>query len=100
MAHFPYKAGDWLATCDQCGRKCYASELTKRWDNLMVHRDPSKGCFETRHPQDFVRAVPDQKPLPWTRKEPADIDLVVDYDEQFTEAEYAQIPNGTFGDYS
>lgn len=63
-----YKPGDWFAICDQCGRRAFASEMVKRWDNRMVHKDPSKGCFETRHPQDFVRAIgPDPKPLPWTR---------------------------------
>lgn len=63
-----YKHGDWYAICDQCGRRAFASQMTKRWDNKMVHKDPSMGCFETRHPQDFVRAVgPDPKPLPWTR---------------------------------
>lgn len=99
MANFPYKAGDWLAICDQCGRRAYASQMTKRWDGLMVHADEAFGCFETRHPQDFVRAIPDNQPLPWTRPEVADTEVVVDYDEQFTEAAYAQIPAGTFGNY-
>lgn len=51
------------AICDVCGFKYYHHELRERWDGQMV-------CdvdFETRHPQEFVRAVPDQKPLPWTR---------------------------------
>ncbi len=35
--------------------------------------------FETRNPQEFVRAVPDGKPLPWSRPPPEDIELVIDY---------------------
>lgn len=93
---FPYKAGDWLAICDQCGRQAYASQLIKRWDNLMVHSDSSEGCFETRHPQDFVRAVPDSPPLPWTRPGGADSEIEVSYIAAATGAAYAQIPEGTF----
>lgn len=63
-----YKHGDWLAICDQCGRRAFASELTDRWDGKKVHRHEKYGCFETRHPQDFVRAPgPDPKPVPFTR---------------------------------
>jgi hypothetical protein len=59
-----YRHGEWLAHCDVCQRRYYASELRKRWDNLMVCKED----FETRHPQDFVRSTgPDPKPLPWTR---------------------------------
>jgi hypothetical protein len=62
-----YRSGDWYAICDQCGLRGWASEMVKRWDGMMVHAAPHHGCFEHRHPQDFVRAVPDNKPLPWTR---------------------------------
>ena len=75
MSKFPWKSGDWLAVCDQCGMKAFASQLTKRWDGYMVHKEERFGCWETRHPQEFVRAVPDNHPLPWTRPEPADLDI-------------------------
>jgi hypothetical protein len=39
----------------------------------MVHREPQFGCFETRHPQDFVRSKPDDMSVPWTRVEAADV---------------------------
>ena len=69
MSYDPtYKAGDWLAVCDSCGKKLKASELQKRWDGFMVCSDD----FELRHPSDFIRTPQDQKPLPWTRPEPAD----------------------------
>lgn len=95
-----YKSGDWHVICDQCGLKTYASEVVKRWDGRIVHIDPNYGCMETRHPQEFVRAVKDQQPLPFTRPEPADGEVEVSYISQVTDAEYAQIPTGTFGDYS
>ena len=67
MKSTSWKSGDWWAICDQCGRKGYASQMTKRWDGRMVHTNPDMGCFETRHPQDFVRSRPDSQRVPWTR---------------------------------
>lgn len=74
--------------CDRCGFKYKNHELRKEWTGLMV----CEYCWELRHPQDFVRARPDQKPLPWTRPQPTDIDVGVDInaDTQTT------IPDGTF----
>lgn len=63
------KLGDWNAICDSCGRKFKASQLRKRWDGFMVCKDD----WEPRHPQDFVRAVPDRQAVPWVRPEPEDI---------------------------
>lgn len=62
-----YKPGDWNAICDRCGFKFKASELIEDWQGFRV-------CvhdFETRHPQDFVKAVRDKIYVPWTRIEPA-----------------------------
>ena len=56
------------AICDVCGFRYAWDDLRERWDGFMVCPED----FETRHPQDFVRAVPDSKPLPWTRPRPAD----------------------------
>ena len=61
-------AGEWAAICDICGFKVKSSELRKRWDGLMV----CEFDWENRHPQDFIRARPDQFPLPFTRPEPDD----------------------------
>lgn len=60
--------GAWNATCDACGRKYKSTQLRKRWDGFMV----CEREWETRHPQDFVRArpSPDPAPLPWTRTQP------------------------------
>jgi hypothetical protein len=58
-----YRKGDWKATCDRCGFDFHASELKPTWDNLYV----CKCCWESRHPQDFLRGVPDDPNVPWTR---------------------------------
>ena len=55
-----FGAGNWLILCDRCGFKRRHDQVVKTWNNLMVCA-PSTGkyCFETRHPQEFVRARPD-----------------------------------------
>lgn len=92
------KLGDWNAICDQCGRKTKASQMTKRWDGLMVHRDPSFGCFEHRHPQDFVRARPDDQSVPWSRPEATDVFVSVTYVAETVGTQDRHIPAGTFND--
>lgn len=58
-----FAPGDWNACCDRCGRKFKASQLRLTWDGYMVcERD-----WEPRHPQDFVRGVPEKIGVPWTR---------------------------------
>lgn len=61
--------GDRNAICDRCGFKKKASRLRKTWDGLYVCADT---CWEPRHPQDYVRGIPGEKPPPWTRPEAAD----------------------------
>lgn len=39
--------------------------MQTRWDGLIVDRK----CFEYRHPQDFVRGVPDLMAAPYVRRE-------------------------------
>lgn len=58
-----HRVGDYLAVCDECGFAYYASEMRKRWDGAFV----DNGCFEIRHPQDFVRAKKDPIALRLTR---------------------------------
>jgi hypothetical protein len=55
--------GSYNAICAVCGFKFKASELIRRWDGLLV----DKACWEPRHPQEFIRAKHDEKPLPFTR---------------------------------
>lgn len=56
-----YVPGDWNAMDDVTGLQHKASELSRQWDGLMT-ADP-----EERHPQDFLRSVPDRIRVPWTR---------------------------------
>ena len=61
--------GDSNSICDVCGFKYKSSQLRKRWDGAMV----CKADYETRHPQDFVKARPERnnvkdarpRPEPW-----------------------------------
>ena len=58
-----HRVGDHLALCDESGIVGYASDMVKRWDGAFVRQ---KG-FETRHPQEFVKAVKDPKALTLVR---------------------------------
>lgn len=62
------KWGTWNAYCDVCAGKFKSDKLKKRWDGFMVcDKD-----WESRHPQDFLKAVKETSNLlPWTR--PIDI---------------------------
>lgn len=63
-----YVKGAWNAICDRCGFEHKSYELSKEWTGLRV----CSKCFEYRHPQDFVKGVPDRQSPPWTRPEAAD----------------------------
>jgi len=64
-----YKSGDWNAICDTCGVKFKASQLRKRWDGFMV----CKADWNVRHPSDFIKSPPPEKPIAWSRPEPTDV---------------------------
>lgn len=49
------EVGDWNVACSMCGRKRKASQMVKNWQGFW--RCPEHN--EPRHPQDFVRSVPD-----------------------------------------
>ena len=66
--------GAYRCICDRCGGKRWNDELRKEWNGLRVCK---VGCFETRHPQDFVRGKADRQRPPWTRPEPADVFLTI-----------------------
>ena len=81
-------SSQWNAICDRCGFQYKNHQLRKEWTGYMV----CDRCFETRHPQEFVKARPDQKPLPWTRPEPShpDVGVAINATTQTT------VPTGTF----
>ena len=49
------RPGDHLVVCDKSGFTFWASDTQKEWNGLRV----GKRFWEARHPQDFVRGVPD-----------------------------------------
>jgi hypothetical protein len=67
----------WAAICDRCGFRFPSSELKKEWEGLMV----CFACWESRHPQDFVRGVEDNPSVPWTRPEGVDVFVPLCYIE-------------------
>lgn len=65
MSRTSYRKGDWNVIEDIGGRKVRASQTVLRWDGMRV----LKKDYEERHPQDRVRAVPDDQSVPWTSRE-------------------------------
>jgi hypothetical protein len=64
-----YTPGDYLATCYRCGFVRLASLMRKHWQGYWVCPDH----WEERHPQDFVRGVPDEQTVPWAQPPPEDV---------------------------
>lgn len=64
-----YKKGTYNAVCDICGFEYKADEMRKNWKGLYV----CKKDFETRHPQDYLRARIERIDVPWSRPEAEDI---------------------------
>lgn len=94
--------GKWRVICDRCGFKRYSDQVQQTWDGYIVC-SPSTGktCFETRHPQDFVRSVKDDQSVPFTRPEPADV--YADHSNLIASSVGTQeptIPSGTSGNGS
>ena len=63
-----YADGDHNAVCYECGRKRKASTLKRHWQGYWVCPEH----WEPRHPQDFVRNVPDIQTPPWVQSMPTD----------------------------
>lgn len=62
-------SGDHWLQCDRCGFDIYASTAQKEWSGAVVCTE----CFETRHPQDLLKAVPERiAPTGLIRSEPED----------------------------
>jgi hypothetical protein len=92
-----FQSGKWLVICDRCGFKRLSDQVTKTWDNLIVCKPAVKeGCFEHRHPQDFVRAVPDDTSVPFTRSQPTDLTTTVNYVAPTVGVQDTRIPAGNF----
>ena len=60
-----FEQGGWNAACFRCGAKRKASEMKRQWQGYYVCPEH----WEPRHPQDFVKAVPDVEAVPWSQPE-------------------------------
>lgn len=67
----PFKPGDPRAQCDRCGFPFHLSQLRKEWTNSMV----CPKCWNPRHPQEFIKGIPDQQAVPNSRHIPTDAEL-------------------------
>ena len=66
-----FELGAWNAICDRCGFEYKNRRLKKEWTGLIVCYGPGTNqCWEPRHPQDYVRGVPDDQSTPWSRPDP------------------------------
>jgi hypothetical protein len=63
------RPGDFWRICDRSGFRTPASKTTKEWNGLIVRDD----LAEARHPQDFVRGIPDNMKVPDPRPEPVPV---------------------------
>lgn len=70
-----HKKGVYNAICDSCDFKFKSNQLKETWDGFMVCND----CYETRHVSDFQKVPKPSAPLPFTRPEPTDEFVTVDY---------------------
>ena len=62
-----WKSGNHWVICDRSGKAVRESDSITEWDGNVVAKEE----FESRHPQDFVRAVKDnQKPTGNIRVDP------------------------------
>jgi len=87
-----YIPGDHWAVCDVCGVEFRQSQLKETWDNKVV----CKKDYESRHPQDFVRAKdesPQAKGI--VRSEPAD-EFVSDTPSWDRTDNHHTVPTGNF----
>lgn len=58
-----YQPGGWNAQCFRCGFKRKAGELRRQWQGYWVCQEH----WEPRHPQDFVKGIPDIQAVPWSQ---------------------------------
>lgn len=61
-----YISGEFNLTCDRCSKKIKAHQAKHEWTGFIVCGD----CYETRHPQDFVKAKTDKITVPFQRPVP------------------------------
>lgn len=86
--------GTWNASCSMCGHKFKANQLTKNWQGQYR----CSRCQESRHPQDFVRAVPDVQTPPWTQP-PSDTYVAICFPNGRTAIAYFAVADCAIADF-
>lgn len=76
-----WKSGDHWVVCDVCSKQTRASSIRKRWDGLLVCPED----FEHRHPQDLIKVRKEDTSVPFSRVEPADQFVVMNYRFNFND---------------
>jgi hypothetical protein len=74
--------------CQRCSFRYQAHQLRKEWTGFMV----CEYCYDPRHPQDYVKAVPDDMRVPYTRPENTTVSVEADINE----TTQTDTPSGTF----
>lgn len=70
MSYNPsYKAGDWKAICQRCGRVFKGSQLLRTWDGLYVCKED----WEPKHPQLSVTGIRDDQRAPFVLADTLDV---------------------------
>lgn len=75
MSNNFFRPASYYFICDVCGFKFHKEEMKIRWDNMVT----CKGCWEPRHPQDFLRAREDRQSVPISRPRSTDIYIQPNY---------------------
>ena len=86
MAKNYYVSGSHNCICDVCGQKVKFEKTKLRWDGLLV----CEHDYETRHPQDFVRAKTDKIMVPVTRPRQPDVFTNVSYIAFYVDSGYVE----------
>ena len=95
--NMPIRLGHYLALCDRCKFKRYDDQLIETWNGLMVCRPSIKqGCFDTRHPQDFIRPPKEDGSIPFARPRPTDVFVDVTFADSSVGVQDTRIPSGNF----
>lgn len=87
-----YKSGLWNVICDSCGFKKKSNEVRRRWDGLYVCADT---CWETDHPQKFLRVQEGVIAPPFVRTDPDPTYIPVCY--IYESASYADLASADCG---
>ena len=69
VAH--YKEGQHLFMCQVCGFTFHSEKKKIMWNGVITCG--RKSCYETRHPQEFKRAIPDDQSVENPSSEPTDV---------------------------